>query len=185
MTERPLTDDALVARLRAGDDSAFDVVDARYRAPLLRYAERRLGRSRRHLAEELVQETFLRAHRSLRGGDRAVVLGAWLYTVLHNLVVDELRRTVPIVLGARVESARTADGPAVVAERREELRELVAGVVALPARQRAALVGAAVDGLDHATLAASLGTTAGGSRNLVNRARASLARSQDRVAEAA
>ncbi len=186
MTQPSRTDDdALVARLRAGDGRAFDLIDARYRLPLLRYAERRLGPARRVMAEELVQETFLRAHRSLPAGERPLLLRAWLFAVLHTLVVDEVRRPATVVSHARIEEAGTADGPAVILERREELRALVADVVALPLRQRQALVGVALAGTDHATLATSLGTTGGGTKSLVNRARISLTRSHDRLPDAA
>ncbi len=181
------TDHDLVVRLRAGDSAAFDLVDARYRAALLRHADRHLGPARHGIAEELVQETFLRAHRTIASSTRPLVLRPWLYTVLRNLIVDEVRRPVTTA-SADIEADLTggrAAGPHEVVERRDELRALVADVVALPDRQREALVGTAVNGLDHVTVAASLGTSVGGSKSLVNRARVTLARSHGRIAAAA
>jgi polyisoprenoid-binding protein YceI len=95
MTERAHSDEVLIERLRSGDPLAFDVIDARYRRALTRHAEWRLGPARRALAEELVQETFLRAYRSLMAGDREVLLRPWLYRILQNAIVDEQRRPAP------------------------------------------------------------------------------------------
>ena len=59
----------------------------------------------------------------------------------------------------------------------EELRAVVADVVALPARQRDVLVRHELQGVPHAQLAADLGITVAGSKSLANRARESLRRS--------
>ncbi len=174
MTERATSDEQLIARLRAGDQLAFDVIDARYRQALIRHAEWRLGPGRRALAEELVQETFLRAYRALMGSDRDVLLRPWLYRILQNAILDELRRPAPCDDDAENARGAAAEAAYEVALRREHLRELVADVVALPARQRQALVGHVLDGVDHGTMAAALGTTVSGSKGLVNRARTSL-----------
>ncbi len=185
MIERAPSDEVLIRRLRAGDVRAFDAIDARYRAALTRHAEWRLGPSRRVLAEELVQDTFLRAYRSLVAGDRDVLLRPWLYRILQNAIIDELRRPAPVDGPGDDVPGPSAEAAWEVALRREQLRELVADVVALPVRQRQALVGHVLEGLDHGTLAASLGTTVGGSKGLVNRARASLSHPRRRLAAAA
>ena len=118
-------------------------------------------------------------------GDREVTLRPWLYRILQNAVVDELRRPAPPD-GDPDECPRTtADAACEVALRREHLRELVREVAALPERQRQALVSHVFEGLDHGTIAASLGTTVGGSKGLVNRARTSLGRNRRRLAVAA
>lgn len=185
MTERGITDDQLIARLRAGDKAAFDLIDARYRQALLRHAEWRLGPGRRAMAEELVQETFLRSYRSLVASNRPVVLRAWLYRILQNAILDELRRPAPWDGDPELGPGAMAEAAYDVALRREDLRELVADVVALPVRQRQALVGLVLEGRDHGAIAASLGTTVGGSKGLVSRARASLAQARRPVAVAA
>lgn len=185
MSERATSDEVLIERLRAGDPLAFDAIDARYRRVLTRHAEWRLGSARQASAEELVQETFLRAYRALVAGDREVLLRPWLYRILQNAIVDELRRPAPLDGDADVGSQATADATCEVALRREHFRELVGEMAALPDRQRRALVGHVFEGLDHGTIAASLGTTIGGSKNLVSRARASLIRSRRPLAAAA
>jgi RNA polymerase sigma-70 factor, ECF subfamily len=78
----PSTDEALVARACSGDRSAFDVLVTRYERRIYR-----LGVRMSHNpadAEEIAQETFLRAHRSLatfEGGSR---FGTWLYRIAVN-----------------------------------------------------------------------------------------------------
>jgi RNA polymerase sigma-70 factor (ECF subfamily) len=184
MTTRP-SDERLIERLRAGDQLAFDLIDARYRRALTRHAEWRLGPARRAVAEELVQETFLRAYRSLMAGDREVHLRAWLYRILQNAILDELRRPAPCDGDLDDGRSATAEAASEVALRREHVREVIADVVALPVRQRQALVGHVLEGLDHGEIAASLGTTVGGSKGLVCRARASLTQTRRRLAVAA
>ena len=175
MSNQSTPDTTLVARFRAGDDQAFDVLHARYRPSLLRLAERSLG-PRRALAEDVVQDSFVRAYRSLRADGRDMALAPWLRRIVHNRAMDELRR--PRTLGldeAPAAQARlAADDAAAVAQRRERLRLVVGDIFALPARQRAALVGHVMDGTPHAELARALDASVPATKNLINRARTTL-----------
>src|SRR4051795_12875649 len=63
-------DDELVARVRAGDDGAFNELYERHRPALVRYAKRILG-DRPPGPEDVVQEVFVKAHGALRAGGRA------------------------------------------------------------------------------------------------------------------
>ena len=175
MTEQSPPDTTLVARFRAGDDRAFDVLHARHRPSLLRLAERSLG-PRRALAEDVVQDSFMRAYRALRADEREVAVAPWLRRIVHNRAMDELRR--PRMLGldeAPAAHARlAADDTAAVAQRRERLRLVVGDIVALPPRQREALVAHVVEGTPHSELARSLDASVAATKNLVNRARATL-----------
>ncbi|WP_308201334.1 sigma-70 family RNA polymerase sigma factor [Carbonactinospora thermoautotrophica] len=83
--------DAVVAAARAGDESAFTMLVQRYRRELHLHCYRMLGSFTD--AEDLVQETFLRAWRhreSLQGGPG---LRAWLYRIATNTCLDALRRS--------------------------------------------------------------------------------------------
>lgn len=179
MSEHSLPDTTLVARFRAGDDRAFDVLHARYRPSLLRLAERVLG-PRRALAEDVVQDSFMRAYGALRADERDVALPPWLRRIVHNRAMDELRR--PRMLGldeTPVAQARlAADDTAAVAQRRERLRLVVGDIVALPPRQRAALVAHVMEGTPHADLALTLDASVSATKNLINRARTSLLESE-------
>ena len=171
-------DTALVRRLRAGDAAAFSEIHRRYRRELERHAARLLG-ERVCGAEDVVQEVFVRAHRALLADGRDVILRPWLHTLVRNRCLDELRR--PTALFADEVEAHerpsVSGDPAWTIGRREELRAVVADVIALPARQRDVLVRHELQGVPHAQLAADLGISVAGSKSLANRARETLRRS--------
>src|SRR4051812_29864649 len=85
-----LSDDDLVARFRAGDDAAFTEIHRRFRSQLVAFA-RRMLRGSGHDAEDVVQDAFIRAYRGLRVTDRAMALRPWLYMIVRNRALDELR----------------------------------------------------------------------------------------------
>ncbi len=83
------TDSVLVARSRAGDQDAFGQLVVRFQRPLMA----RALRSTRKLedADDLVQETFMRAWRSLGSFRDDERFGGWLFRILANLAVDRGR----------------------------------------------------------------------------------------------
>ena len=92
LTWRPLTmqpdEPQLVDRSRDGDLSAFNAIVERYQSQVYNVSARILGD--RHLAEDVAQETFIKAHRSL-GGFRGGSLRAWLLRIASNLSLDATR----------------------------------------------------------------------------------------------
>lgn len=85
------TDDAiLVERAQSGDAEAFRVLVERYSARIFRLAYRILGEEAS--AEDAVQETFLRAYRSLARFDARSQLGTWLHRIAANTSVEILRK---------------------------------------------------------------------------------------------
>jgi RNA polymerase sigma-70 factor (ECF subfamily) len=80
---------AWVDGLRKGDAAAFDCVFAGYRRRLYGYLVRMTRR--RDVAEDLLQETFLRLAQHACKLERETRLGAWLFTVAHRLVVSWAR----------------------------------------------------------------------------------------------
>ena len=77
-----LSDAELVRRVRAGDIGAYGVLVSRYRDRLGRYAVHMIGD--REDAEEALQDSFVRAYRSLARCDDPARFGAWLYGILVN-----------------------------------------------------------------------------------------------------
>ncbi len=78
-----LYDAGLVSRFIAGDESAFVEIVTRYREKMFHVA---LGLLRNHAdAEEIAQDTFIRAHRSLARFRGDSSLAAWLYCITLNL----------------------------------------------------------------------------------------------------
>jgi RNA polymerase sigma factor (sigma-70 family) len=178
MTAQPsttLSDDQLVSRFRAGNDAAFSEIHRRYRTALTAFARRMLNGSG-HEADDIVQDAFIRAYRGLLVTDRPMVLRPWLYMIVRNRALDELRTPRrggcyddEVVLTA----VPDADPAHCVAER-EEMRELVAEIGRLPERQRMALVMREFDGRSHAETAHALHTTVPATKSLLIRARSNL-----------
>lgn len=168
----PATERDLVDRLRRGDGDAFDSVYAAFRAPIYGFLARLSGR--RDLAEELLQETFVRlAARatSLREDTR---LGAWLYTVARNLHVSHARLTA--LDAARVDRA-SLEVPARPATPFEETAAgqtqlaLERALASLPATYREVLLLVAVDRMEPSEAAQVVGVSPETLRQRLSRAR--------------
>jgi RNA polymerase sigma factor (sigma-70 family) len=169
-------DDELVARIRRGDELAFAAAHARYRSMLERYASRMVGSQQS--AEDVVQDVFIRAHQALLRDERPIELKPWLYAMVRNRSLDELRRPkadhVALYDASEQPQTTTFTDPEKTFERRQQLRQVVADLAALPDRQRDALLRREVDGFTHQQVATELGITVAASKKLVNRARDNL-----------
>jgi RNA polymerase sigma-70 factor (ECF subfamily) len=84
-----LTDSVAVAQARDGDSSAFRVLVERHSRNLFRLAYRMTGHQED--AEDVVQETFLRAYRQLAKFDDRASFGTWLYRIAANCSLDLIR----------------------------------------------------------------------------------------------
>jgi RNA polymerase sigma-70 factor (ECF subfamily) len=166
-------DTVLMADLAVGDRAALARLVERHGRGLGIVAARYLGDEAE--AEEVVQEAFLRAWRSAARYDPARGAPAtWLYRIAVNLCIDRRRRRglrrfvgleeAPEPADPAPDALDRADGRA----RLERVRGLIA---ALPARQRMALLLAAVAGLDTGEIARSMGTSRGSAEQLLVRAR--------------
>src|ERR1051325_501590 len=84
-----LTDAAFVSRARSGDSDAFRVLTERHSRALFRLAFRMTGNEQD--AEDVVQESFLRAYRQLSKFDERASFGTWLYRIATNCSLDLVR----------------------------------------------------------------------------------------------
>jgi RNA polymerase sigma-70 factor (ECF subfamily) len=78
-----------VARVRAGDAEAFRLLMERHAGPVHRLAMRMTGNAQD--AEDVVQETFLRAYRNLSRFEARSQFGSWLFRIAANCAYDALR----------------------------------------------------------------------------------------------
>ena len=83
------TDALEVARARDGDSEAFQALVERHSRSVFRVAYRMTGNE--HDAEEVVQDTFLRAYRQLHRFESRANFGTWIYRIAVNCSVDLLR----------------------------------------------------------------------------------------------
>ncbi len=86
----PDADDELLVRYAAGDRSAFEELVRRHRSRLYNFVFRQM--QHQAVAEELVQETFVRVVSNLREFKREARFSTWLFTIARNLCFDELRK---------------------------------------------------------------------------------------------
>src|SRR5690348_7965573 len=84
------TDAQLIAECRGGDVDAFGRIYTRYERAIYRHAFYLLGQ--REDADDVKQETFLRAYRSLGSFRNDFNIRSWLYKICSNLCCDLLRR---------------------------------------------------------------------------------------------
>jgi RNA polymerase sigma factor (sigma-70 family) len=164
-------DDARLAALAGtGDERAFEALYERHHRALLGFC-RHLLRSREE-GEDALQQTFLRAHRSLVEHGAPDDVRPWLFTIARNRcrTIAASRRTV--ALPDELEPATEGLGSEV--QRRDDLRELLADLGGLPEDQRAALVLSELADLSHAEIGAVIGVPAAKVKALVFQARSRL-----------
>jgi len=166
----------LVSRLRERDPKAFEAVHDAFNARLFSFLAR-LANSR-DVAEDLLEETWLRlvAHAGRLQPDTR--LGPWLFTVARNLHTS-FRRSRSIEDSGDVglwSRGSPTPSPLEVAEASELERRVGAALAALPTTYREALLLVAAEGLRPAEAAAVCGISGQAMRQRLSRARAALDR---------
>lgn len=162
-TPDPQTDAALAAAYRRGDQQAATELVRRHAEALGRFLYG-CGAAAADV-DDLVQEAFFRAFRSLDSWRAEGSMRSWLFTIGGNLLRDEFRKA----KGRRMlplEDRDVADhadpqGDLVAAEAEERLR---AGLARLPRLQREVFLLRVQQGSPYEEIAAVLGTTAGAAR---------------------
>jgi RNA polymerase sigma-70 factor (ECF subfamily) len=181
-----LDDEDLLARLRAGDDAAYEALVRAYGGRMLAAARRILAREED--AQEAVQEAFLSAFRAIGNFHGESRIGTWLHRIAINAALMKLRRIerrperpVEELLpswGADGGFARQPEPWADPADRellRDEARAVVRSKIAeLPDPYRIALTLRDIEGLTNEELAGSLGVTVNAAKIRVHRARQAL-----------
>jgi len=172
----------LVARLKGGDPAAFEAIYEAYRPRLFSFLVR-LSR-RRDVAEDLLEETWLRlVGRAATLTDDAR-LGPWLFTVARNLyfswrrsrALDPSRTS---ELDPAWPSPDRGNSPFEAAARAELERQVEAALARLPLRDRELLLLVGVEGLTPSEAAAVCGVPAVTLRARLHRAREKLAAEMD------
>ena len=136
---------------------------------LRRYARALVGD--RAAADDLVQDTLERAWQKASSWQAGTNLRAWLFAIMHNLRMDQVRRTPP-------PASAIEDSPEVAVRPNQadrlELVELGAALAELPEEQRAVLLLVSIEDMSYAEAAATLAVPIG---TIMSR----LARGRDRL----
>lgn len=83
-------DEAVVARITAGDVDSYAVLMARYEQKLLRYVVYLLHDQA--TAADVVQETFIKAYRNLRSFKPKYKFSSWIYRIAHNEAMNAVKK---------------------------------------------------------------------------------------------
>jgi RNA polymerase sigma factor (sigma-70 family) len=166
---RTQPDRRLVTLVREGYETAFEEIVRRYGKPLSRYAASIVGGR----SEDVTQDAFSKALLALRRDDAEIELRPWLFRIVRNTALNDLRDSPPSP-EILAEAIVGGGNPAEELECREELADLMKRLQALPEPQRAAIVMRELEGLGHEEIAAALGLTGGGARQAIYRARQAL-----------
>lgn len=158
----------LMARYADGDAGAFRELYAAVAPRLYGYLVK-MTRARA-LADDLLQQTFLKVHRA-RG---AYVRGAdplpWIYSIAHRTFIDAVRKDKRAIVGVgpddelpdvRADLAGAAEGTREEAADPEQVKTALDALGALPAQQREAVVLTKLEGKSVAEAAEIAGTTVG------------------------
>jgi len=162
----------LARRARRGDLAAFDQLVLRFQRPVYRLCWRMLRSSS---AEDLAQETFVRAFVHFERFDPARPLLPWLFAIARRLCLDLLRREKVMPRAEEIgETIDPAPGPERGALLNEELSHLEQALADLDAGPREAIFLFHLEGMSYRDIAAALEVPMGAVMTWLHRARARL-----------
>ena len=177
----PLDDAAIMLELKAGNMAAFDVLLNKYRKPIVNFMYR-MTRNQA-VAEELAQEVFLRVFRSRETYRAEARFSTWLYRIATNLGVNHARdtrheRTASTVYldepdsdsGTTPDVADQTPGVEATLLRDERMAAIRDFVMALPERQRMAVLMHKYEGMDYKQIGDVLKLSESATKSLLFRA---------------
>ncbi len=180
-SQAPASDAEIMLRVAAGDESGFDYLTEKYHRPIIHFLFRMVRNQA--VAEELAQEVFLRVYRSRKSYRAEAKFTTWLYRIATNLAVNHARdnryewAAKNIYLDAPSDETGTtpdvADDDPTVEERllrEERLSAIRAHVMALPARQRAAVLMHKYQEMDYREIGQVLRLSESATKSLLFRA---------------
>ncbi|MFN2130757.1 MAG: RNA polymerase sigma factor [Anaerolineae bacterium] len=152
MESSPLHPDLeLIAASQDGDRSAFGALVLRYRRLVYNVAYRTCGDE--GLAEDIAQETFVRAWERLNSFRPEGSWRGWICRIASNLAIDALRRQRPQVELTAVPLVAPGQGPEAHVMRDERAEAVRSAILRLPMHTRMALVLREYEGMSYAEVA--------------------------------
>lgn len=184
-------DAEIMLRAAAGDESCFDFLVNKYRRPMIGFMYRMVHNQA--VAEELAQEVFLRVYRARTSYRAEARFTTWLYRIASNMAINHARDTKherassAVYLDQADEETGTkpdlADSRPVVEQdllRDERMKRIREHVLALPERQRMAVVMHKYQDMDYKQIGAVLKLSESATKSLLFRAYQTL---RDRLKE--
>ena len=176
-----MDDAAIMLQLRAGNMAGFDFLIQKYRKPIIRFMFRMVHNQA--VAEELAQEVFLRVYRSRETYRAEARFSTWLYRIATNLGVNYARDTkheraastvyldeTDPEMGTTPDVADSTPGAESRMLRRERMDAIRQHVLALPERQRMAVLMHKYEGMDYKQIGDVLKLSESATKSLLFRA---------------
>nr|WP_225908103.1 RNA polymerase sigma factor [Hyphomonas sediminis] len=161
-----------ITRAAAGDAAAVRALVNRYSPGVLALATRMLGETAE--AEDVTQETFIRAWKALPGWEPRAKFSTWLHRVALNLCYDRLRKRREVLPDELPDRADVALGPQDALDQAQRVKAVEAAIARLPERQSAALTLCALQGHSQAEAADIMEISVEALESLLARARRTL-----------
>ncbi|CAN5878592.1 N/A [soil metagenome] len=163
----------IVAKAQQGNHAAFRRIVLHYDGRLRALAFRLL--ENRDTMDDALQETYVKAFRSLNSFKGNASLGTWLYRITYNSCIDELRRREKVVpLTTRAGEDLQISDPADAIGAADTRADLASAMSALPSDQRAAVMLVDAEGFSYDEASKVLAIPPGTVASRVSRARAAL-----------
>jgi len=162
-----LEEASAIAMVRDGNPDAFAGIVERYQAPLQRYLYRLTGDS--ELAQDLAQDTFVQAYKSILKTDSELSLRAWLYKIAENNARQYFRRKKLISFLPFSGTAKDEPVAADSAGDREKSMAIEEALLKIPQKIRACLVLHFVEGFKYREISEILGISEEAVRKRVSR----------------
>lgn len=161
-----------IAKAASGDRAAQSALVNRHMPMIYRVSFRMLGNKQD--AEDVTQETFLRAWKVLPDWQPKAKFSTWACTVAMNLCRDRLRKKKPVLMETLPEQLDQGLRPDQALASQEAKTRIEAHIAALPERQKEALTLCALEGFGNKEAAAMLEITVHALEGLLGRARRTL-----------
>jgi RNA polymerase sigma-70 factor (ECF subfamily) len=162
----------LLARLRAGDDDAYETLFRAQSGAMMAVARRFYGET--DDAADAVQDAFVSAFKAMASFEGTSRLGTWLHRITVNACLMKLRGRKSVRFVPLDDLLPVAQVEADAVTRAETAARVRDGIEQLPVAYREVILLRDIQGLDTAAAAARLGTSAGVVKTRLHRARAAL-----------
>jgi RNA polymerase sigma-70 factor, ECF subfamily len=173
------SDVQLMLDVKAGDELSFELLLKKYRSPLINFLYRMV--KDQAAAEDLAQEVFLRVYRARKEYSPTAKFTTWLFRIATNLALNAIRDGRYRQMQVSIDTARDEDEPVIEIaapesraddrlierERNEMIRS---AILALPEKQRVAVILHKYQEMDYAQIGKILGCSESALKSLLFRA---------------
>lgn len=173
------SDVQLMLDVKAGDEESFELLLAKYRTPLINFLCRMVREQ--GAAEDLAQEVFLRVYRARKEYSPSAKFTTWLFRIATNLALNAIRDGRHRQMQVSIDTPRDEDEPVMEIAAREaraderlieeERNRMIRGaILALPEKQRAAVILHKYQEMEYAEIGKILGCSESALKSLLFRA---------------